>query len=141
MSVSHFFRERGSRPFPWIKKFKPVVSQIVNDHQCHGDINFILCTNETIKSINNEFRKQNKVTDVISMEWNTKDILGEIYIAEAQVKKQANRYQISYYRELLRMIIHGTLHLAGFDHIKAKDRKLMRSQEDYYHAIALGKKP
>lgn len=141
MSTPHFYRESSSRPFPWVKKLQPIAERIIADHNCAGDVNFVLCSDATIKSINTEFRQQAKVTDVISMEWHTPELLGEVYIAEAQVKRQAERYQVSYYQELLRMIIHGTLHLAGFDHLQPQDRKIMRAQEQFYHELAQGKKP
>lgn len=137
MPKASFFREISPNPFPWERKLKPLANRILKNHKCVGDVNIVLCTDKTIRSLNREYRKLDKITDVISMEWHTPELLGEIYIAEEQVKRQANRYGVSYYQELRRMVIHGTLHLAGFDHLNPADRLIMRNQEEYYRMIQL----
>ena len=80
--------------------------------------------------MNRDFRGLDKVTDVLSFEWHCEGILGEIYIAEAQVRKQAPRYDNSFKAELRRMLVHGILHLCGYDHMKPVDRKKMRAREE-----------
>ena len=81
-----------------------------------------------------KFEKMDKVTDVLSFEWHEEipgeeEMLGEIYIARDQVKRQAPQYGNSFFAEMKRVIVHGLLHLSGYDHIKAADRKVMRARE------------
>jgi probable rRNA maturation factor len=56
-------------------------------------------------------------------------MLGEIYIARDQVKRQAPEYGNSFFAEMKRVIVHGLLHLSGYDHMKAAERKIMRARE------------
>ncbi len=60
---------------------------------------------------------------------------GDIYISIDRVKENAKEYSKSFYPELHRVIIHGVLHLAGYDDITLKDKKLMSSKEDNYLSL------
>ena len=94
------------------------------------DVNIASCTQ--IKKINKQYRKIDKVTDVISFA-NRDDktmfvpLLGEIFICLDQAKKQAKQYKHSLQRELLFLFTHGLLHLLGYDHMTKKDEKVMLS--------------
>ena len=55
---------------------------------------------------------------------------GDLVISLDRVRAQAKRYRVSAGQELARLVIHGTLHLAGLDHQRAAERRLMRSRED-----------
>ena len=83
-----------------------------------------------IKKINKQYRKIDKVTDVISFA--NRDaitiftpLLGEIFICLDQAKKQAKQYKHSLQRELTFLFTHGLLHLLGYDHMNKKDEKVM----------------
>lgn len=92
------------------------------------DVNIVSATQ--IKKINKQYRKIDKVTDVISFA-NRDDktmfvpLLGEIFICLDQAKKQAKQYKHSLQRELLFLFTHGLLHLLGYDHMTKKDEKVM----------------
>jgi probable rRNA maturation factor len=101
-----------------------------------GQINLVFCENDHVRDLNKRFRKLDKVTDVLSFLYDEEDVLGEIYIASAQAKKQAPKWKNTFYDELRRLVVHGSLHLAGYDHMNAKDRKLMRAQEDLYLGLS-----
>ena len=103
----------------------------------HGRVNLVFCENAHVRDLNSRFRNLNKVTDVLSFHYGETEILGEIYIASEQARAQAPRWKNSFYRELQRLVVHGSLHLAGYDHIRAKDRKIMRDREEHY--LGLGK--
>jgi probable rRNA maturation factor len=97
-----------------------------------GAVNLVFCDNATVRDLNKRYRKLDKVTDVLSFIYSEPDVLGEIYIATPQAKAQAPRWKNSYYDELRRLVVHGSLHLAGFDHMKAAERKAMRLKEEAY---------
>jgi probable rRNA maturation factor len=97
-----------------------------------GVVNLIFGDNALIRDLNKRFRKLDKVTDVLSFIYSEPDVFGEIYIATPQAREQAPRWKNTYYGELRRLVVHGSLHLAGFDHIKASDRKVMRAREEAY---------
>ena len=74
-----------------------------------------------------------KKTDVLSFyyppEVSSEKGEGEIYISLPTTLRQAKRYRTSIEKEMARLIIHGTLHLFGYDHMKAKERLVMRGLE------------
>jgi rRNA maturation RNase YbeY len=95
-------------------------------------VNLVFCDNAYIRDLNKRFRKLDKVTDVLSFIYDEEDVFGEIYIATLKAQKQAPRWKNSFFDEMRRLVVHGALHLAGFDHINAKDRKVMVAREDSY---------
>ena len=97
-----------------------------------GEVNLVFCSNAHIRDLNKRFRKLDKVTDVLSFNYGEDDVFGEIYIATLKARTQAPRWKNSFYAELRRLVVHGSLHLAGFDHMNAKDRKVMRERENGY---------
>ena len=91
-----------------------------------GDISLVLVDENKIKEINRKYRHQNRPTDVLSFEG-----LNEIFICPDVVKKDAKRQKIPYKTELTRVLIHGILHLAGYEHEKnKKEAGKMRKMED-----------
>jgi probable rRNA maturation factor len=95
-------------------------------------VNLVFCSNAHIRDLNKRFRKLDKVTDVLSFIYSEPDVFGEIYIATLKAKSQAPRWKNTFYNELRRLVVHGSLHLAGFDHMNARDRKVMRAREDAF---------
>lgn len=124
-----FLCEDADETFPWASRFEPVAERLLVEEGCPGNVNVVLCSDETVRTMNRDYRKLDKVTDVLSFEWHEDYLLGEIYIARDQVKRQAPTYGNSFYAELKRVIVHGILHLSGYDHIKPADRVVMRRRE------------
>lgn len=98
----------------------------------------ILVSDEEIQRINKEYRKIDRITDVISfafednnkMVYNDLRVLGDIYICIPQMKRQAIEYNHSEKRELAFLAVHGLLHLLGYDHMSAEDEKIMFSLQE-----------
>ena len=92
---------------------------------------------EEIKKLNKKFRKKNKATDVLSFDLNGKDFLGEIVICPEIVKENAKKYGVSIKQEMLKVFVHGILHLCGYDHEKseAEAEKMEKRQEKYLSNI------
>jgi probable rRNA maturation factor len=79
-----------------------------------NEVNLVFTSPREIKKLNSEFRNKKDVTDVLSFNINEQSILGEIYICPKYVKKNIEKEK--YNEEILRLIVHGTLHLLGQDH-------------------------
>lgn len=121
------------RYFPWKMRLQNMARHIFCTEGYQGGCNIILCSDYTVRSLNLEFRKLDKVTDVLSFNWEENpEFLGEIYIARNQVFKQAPLYGNSFYQELRRVMVHGILHLLGYDHMRHQQRSLMRKREEFY---------
>ncbi|MDR0306577.1 MAG: rRNA maturation RNase YbeY [Chitinispirillales bacterium] len=93
----------------------------------------ILCSDYFIRKLNRQYRGKDKPTDVLSFEFSDQDLLGEIYISLQRAKTQARSYGLTYDEELKRLLVHGLLHLMGYDHIKSKDRAVMEEREERYN--------
>ena len=83
-----------------------------------------------IKELNRRYRKKDKATDVLSFLY---DQGGEIVLCFEVIKKNARKFGLSAKTELLRSLIHGMLHLLGYDHEKSeKEEKKMQNLQNYY---------
>lgn len=90
------------------------------------DISVVLVGEKKIQEINKKYRRKNKPTDVLSFEG-----LNEIFICSNVVKKQAKEFGVLFKNELARVLIHGILHLKGYDHEKSeKEADGIRKIED-----------
>ncbi len=115
-------------------KAKKLVSDIITkENRIAGDLSFIITNDERLKEINIEFLEHDYYTDVITFSYNEKDVInGEIYISLDRVKENALNYKVSLEAELLRVLIHGVLHLVGYDDNNEEKRSEMRRMEDYW---------
>jgi rRNA maturation RNase YbeY len=93
-------------------------------------INFI--TSEEIHSINKEFLNHDRSTDIITFNYSGSHFKldGEIFISINDAKIFAGKYSVSLSKEFTRLIIHGILHLKGYDDIKNNDREKMKRIEN-----------
>jgi rRNA maturation RNase YbeY len=112
---------------------KLIVKVIAGENYTPGDLNFIFADDRTMIGINREFLKHNYFTDVISFgELEDSKVSGEIYIGIETVRRNSINYKVSYRSEVIRVMIHGTLHLCGYDDGTLGDRKKMTAMEDYW---------
>lgn len=101
-----------------------------------GELNFIFCSDKYLLKINQEYLNHDYYTDIITFDYTQKNLVsGDIYISIDRVKENATTYQVSFQNELLRVIIHGVLHLCGYKDKTRADARLMREKEDYYLSL------
>jgi len=95
-------------------------------------LNYIFCDDNFLLEINKQYLKHSTLTDIITFDLSeSKEMLcGEIYISVERVNENAEKYEVSYFDELHRVIFHGALHLCGFKDKKEADRKIMRLKEN-----------
>ncbi|HHV40379.1 MAG TPA: rRNA maturation RNase YbeY [Bacteroidales bacterium] len=98
-----------------------------------GDINIILCNSDEVLELNKKYLNHNYQTDVITFPYSHPDELrlsGDVFIDVQTVAKNATLYRQTMSNELLRVIIHGILHLTGMNDQTEEELKLMRRAED-----------
>jgi probable rRNA maturation factor len=88
------------------------------------DLSIAFIGDAKMRRLNSQYRKKNKTTDVLSFSGED-DFLGEILINPAQIKRQAKENNNSFQAELIFILVHGLLHLAGYDDKTEKDRLRM----------------
>jgi probable rRNA maturation factor len=93
----------------------------------------VFTNNRFIRKMNREFLKHDYATDVIVFPLGDDDgVEGEIYINLDAARKQAREYDVSYTQESRRLLIHGALHLLGYDDSTMRKKKKMSDREDIY---------
>jgi rRNA maturation RNase YbeY len=98
-----------------------------------SDIKYIFTSDNYLLQINKQFLNHNYLTDVITFDnSNPFGLRGEIYISLEYVKQNYLRYSLSYKRELNRCIIHGLLHMIGYNDDSPINRLEMRKKENHY---------
>ncbi len=111
------------------KRVRDYVKRILGKRR--ADISIVFVDSHRCKSINRTFLGHNYVTDVISFCLETAPVLeGEIYVNLDRAKRQAHEYSETFTNEIARLVIHGTLHLIGYDDVNASDARKMKSLED-----------
>lgn len=102
------------------------------------EFNIIFINNKKIHKMNREYRNIDRVTDVITfrladyedVKINDTTVLGDIYISLEKAKEQSVEYSHSYKREVAFLIVHGFLHLLGYDHMNKEDEVEMFSLQE-----------
>jgi probable rRNA maturation factor len=98
------------------------------------ELNFIFCSDEYLLKINQEYLNHDTYTDIITFDNSEidKEISGDIFISIDRIKENAQTFKTTFIDELNRVIIHGTLHLLGYNDKSEKDKDLMTLKEDSY---------
>jgi probable rRNA maturation factor len=125
----------------WIEKILPNYS---------GEASVVFCGDATSRDLNQRYRNQDKPTDVLSfpqMEWDNgsekkieylQEPLGDIVVNVPKARKQCLQFGNSFLEEIYRLLCHGLLHLAGFDHeLNSVEAKKMKKMENKLLSIIL----
>ncbi len=98
-----------------------------------GDIGIQFCSDEHILSVNKEFLHHDYYTDVITFDYCEGDVIsGDLVISVDSVADNASHFHTEFEEELNRVIVHGVLHLLGYDDHTLEDQKVMREKENFY---------
>lgn len=101
-----------------------------------GDVNIIFCSDPYILDVNIQYLGHDYFTDIITFDYcEGKRISGDLFISIDTVRENASFYGTEFSDELNRVMVHGVLHLLGYDDHEEDDIKVMRSKEDYYLQI------
>jgi len=96
-----------------------------------GDITYIFCSEEKILEINLQYLNHDYFTDIITFDYSEKNIIsGDIFISPETLKTNAIQFNVTFEEELLRIIIHGILHLCGQDDKTPESKLQMTAKED-----------
>jgi len=129
-----FFTEDVRFPFRQ-KRFTSKWLNFVAQHEGRklGDISVIFCSDPYILDVNKKYLQHDYYTDIITFDYCEGDVLsGDLFISVDSVRENASFYGTDFENELNRVIVHGVLHLIGYDDHTEEDIAVMRSKEDFY---------
>ena len=98
-----------------------------------GDINIIFCSDNYILNVNMKYLQHDYFTDIITFDYcEGNSLSGDLFISIDSVRENSLLYGTEFIDELHRVIVHGVLHLIGYDDHSEEQVKTMRYKEDYY---------
>ena len=111
----------------WLKKV------VASEHKKIGEIVFVFCNDNYLLRKNIEFLKRDTLTDVITFDYcDAEQISGDILISVERVQENSKIFKTEFSTELNRVMVHGLLHLLGYDDKTQPDTKIMRAKEEFY---------
>lgn len=139
LKINFFFQKDFIKDKEKKAKFRKAVRELVKnilitESRTLSFLNLYFCDNKTIREYNSRFLSHDYDTDIITFfDYDETNILyGELLISVEKVKENAKDYKTTFNKELKRVIIHGVLHLCGYDDKKKSDKLKMRRREEFY---------
>lgn len=139
LKINFFFLKDFIKEKEKKAKFRKAVRDLVKnilitENRTLSFLNLIFCDNKTIRDYNTRFLSHDYDTDIITFfdTDETNNLFGELLISIEKVKENSKYYNTTFNKELKRVIIHGVLHLCGYDDKKKSDKLKMRRREDFY---------
>ena len=133
MSIRFFsdevsFQLKGKRKIShWLKLV------VAKEGKKTGQLLYVFVSDDVILDMNKKYLKHNHYTDIITFDNSTGNtISGEMYISIDTVQSNAKDYQVDFHNELLRVMVHGVLHLCGHRDTTINEQQKMRAVEDKY---------
>lgn len=131
--VRYFFEDT---PFRFkSKRFTSQWLKVVAESEIRklGAVNVIFCSDNYILDINQRYLQHDYFTDIITFDYCEGNVLsGDLFISVDSVRENALFYGTEFEDELNRVIVHGVLHLIGYDDHSEEDIVMMRSKENFY---------
>ncbi len=129
----------------WLSRMAKRVLAAEETGSC--DLTVVLVDNAYIKTLNRRWLKRNAPTDVLAFSMTlgpdaaySYGVLGDVYISIERAREQAQEYGVTFEEEIGRLLVHGVLHLTGYDHAQPGEARRMRSREEaILHSFPLPK--
>ena len=104
---------------------------IIGENSNPGVINFIFTSDKYLLEINKQYLSHNYFTDIITFNYCEQNIInGDIYISISTVKNNSGHFNVTFIEELHRVMIHGILHLLGYEDKTDEEKEKMREKEN-----------
>ena len=131
VSESNLWRKKIKKPYIFFNSLVKVFPKKYKFVKKKVGLTILLSNNKNIKKLNKKFRNKNKSTDVLSFPSEKKinikksPYIGDIVVSYEFINKPKTLSTLEFKSKVIKIFIHGFLHLLGYDHIKLKDFKKM----------------
>ena len=106
---------------------------VKNEHCFTGNLSYIFCSDEYLWDMNKQYLGHDYYTDIITFDYvEDKYVSGDMFISYDRVCDNAENFNVSRETELLRVMIHGVLHLVGYDDLTDEQEAEIHKMEDFY---------
>lgn len=95
-------------------------------------VSYIFCTDDYLLNINQTYLKHDDLTDIISFPYNRNPVEGDIFISIERATENASTFQVTQTDEIHRLLVHGMLHLIGYDDKTTESKSKMTELENLY---------
>lgn len=135
----NFFEEDISYTLKQKNKIRNWVTQAIvqEGFDSIGELNYIFCSDEYLLVLNKQYLDHDTYTDIVTFDTSNdeQEISGDLFISIERIRENAKLYNNKIEKELHRVMIHGLLHLCGYDDANEADKHIMTAKEDYYLKI------
>jgi rRNA maturation RNase YbeY len=130
------FNNHGTKPHIKDKLLlKSLIARIFTEEKTpFKSVSYVFCTDDFLLKLNQEYLKHDTLTDILTftLSGSSLPVVAEIYISVERVLENSSDLKIPFTTELNRVMIHGILHLCGYNDHTPEEKKTMRKKEDYY---------
>jgi len=110
------------------------IKQLINEEKKEtGDISVIFCSDGYLLEMNKKHLNHDYFTDIITFNYVEDDVIsGDLFISADRIRENAGKFNVTFHEELYRVILHGILHLVGYNDKTSDEKKVMKDKENYY---------
>ena len=134
----HFFSEDIKFELPSPTAVESWLTGVIarEDHQL-GDLNYIFCSDDFLLELNQKYLQHHQLTDILTFDQSDTPLVvsGDIYVSIDRVQENAGNYEVPVEQELKRVMVHGILHLMGYNDKTPEQRAEMRKKEEAYLSL------
>jgi rRNA maturation RNase YbeY len=134
----HYFVEDSQFKLPDLKLTTKWIQNVIQQEKYRLiNLNFIFCSDQYLHEKNLTYLQHDTLTDVITFNYADRQeaIEGEIYISIERITENAATYQVSFWQELYTVMVHGVLHLLGYNDETVAEQQAMREKEKVYMLV------
>lgn len=127
-----------------LNEIKYIVGTVTRSEKiADSEVSIVIVSDAKIQQLNARYRNKNKTTDILSFSMGDveegKMLLGDIFLAPDYIKKEAKKYSNSLRKHYTQLLIHGTYHLLGYDHLKDTEFAVMEKKEQQIFSLVYKK--
>lgn len=134
----HFFTEDTSFQLDRPAFYTSWLTSIISENKKKLEsLNYIFCSDENLLKINQDHLDHDYYTDIITFDnsESSASIEADIYVSVDRVRENADQHRVTFDNELSRVLVHGLLHLLGYNDKTESETKLMREKETAYISL------